>query len=309
VGRGSIFHFTAWLEKAEERKTKRFTPVSLSGKRCLIVDDNQTSLDILTHTLGLVGLRVVATKTPKEVIKILQQGFDGGDPFDICISDILMPDRSGYELAEEIRNTNAKLSALPLIALSSSSKRDAKRCQEAGFDGFLNKPCRREKLFKMIERIIGDRQDELERNQIKEQRIMTQYRLREEQKHSIHILLAEDNPLNQKLAEMMLTKAGYQVVVANNGLETVEKYVMSPEDFDLILMDIQMPEMDGIAATKAIREKGFDTTPIVAMTACAMKGDREKCLQAGMDDYIQKPIKREIVFQVLEKWVFEKSAS
>jgi len=107
----------------------------------------------------------------------------------------------------------------------------------------------------------------------------------------------------------VLTKAGYQVEVANNGLEAVEKYTKAPEAFDLIFMDVQMPQMDGMKATKAIRDKGFETVPIVAMTAHAMKGDREKCLEAGMDDYIPKPVKRELVFEMLEKWVFAKEAS
>ncbi|MBW1870390.1 MAG: response regulator [Deltaproteobacteria bacterium] len=132
---------------------------------------------------------------------------------------------------------------------------------------------------------------------------MTQYSVLEEMKHSVRILLAEDNPVNQKLAKMMLTKAGYQVEVANNGKEAVEKYTASPKDFDLIFMDVQMPEMDGLEATKAIRQGGFNSIPIVAITAHAMGGDRAKCLEAGMNDYITKPIKREVVFEVLEKWV------
>ena len=157
--------------------------------------------------------------------------------------------------------------------------------------------------------------------------IMTQYSLREEMKHSVRILLAEDNPVNQKLVKMMLTKGGYQVEVANNGREAVDKYSAAPEDFDLIFMDVQMPEMDGLKATTAIREfenqklktkpdvqkqqstiinhqSSIKRVPIVAMTAHAMKGDKEKCLAAGMDDYITKPLKREIVFEILEKQVF-----
>jgi len=151
----------------------------------------------------------------------------------------------------------------------------------------------------------------------------------------VRVLLAEDNPVNQKLARLMLTKAGYQVEVANNGRETVGKFTSSPDDFDLIFMDIQMPEMDGMEATSRIRELELKVqsskqkkneesdpsafslqlsarsghVPIVAMTAHAMKGDREKCLEAGMDDYITKPIKREAVFDVIETWVFNKKTS
>ena len=120
------------------------------------------------------------------------------------------------------------------------------------------------------------------------------------------MLLVEDNPVNKKLATLMLTKGGYLVEIADNGREAVEKFTNSPDDFDLILMDIQMPEMDGMTATQAIRSKGFDTIPIIAMTAHAMKGDREKCIEAGMDDYVTKPIRRETVFQMIEKWIFSR---
>jgi CheY-like chemotaxis protein len=123
-------------------------------------------------------------------------------------------------------------------------------------------------------------------------------------KHSSRILLAEDNLVNQKLATMMLSKAGYTVQVVSNGRLAVEAFTRNSDRYDLILMDIQMPEMDGFEATRQIREKGFTDIPIVAMTANAMKGDREKCLEAGMNDYISKPIKREIVFKILEERLY-----
>ncbi|HBF43437.1 MAG TPA: hypothetical protein DDW42_07375, partial [Desulfobacteraceae bacterium] len=220
--------------------------------------------------------------------------------------------------------------SISLLALSSSMERDAGKCEEAGFDGFLTKPIRREKLYKVLEKLIGECAGEGEKAGRVKKQIVTQYSVKEDMKHSVRILLAEDNPVNQKLANLMLTKAGYQVEVANNGRETVEKYTKSPGDFDLIFMDIQMPEMDGLEAAEEIRkweEKSREqlvvsgekdsgapvshnsqlTThiPIIAMTANAMKGDRKECLEAGMDDYIAKPIKRELVFEILEKWVFE----
>jgi CheY-like chemotaxis protein len=187
-------------------------------------------------------------------------------------------------------------------------ERDAKRCKEAGFDGFLGKPFPKAKLFRMMERILGRREEECEREEVVREKIMTRYTIREDMKRSVSILLAEDSPINQKLTTMMLTKAGYKVEVANNGEEAVQKYISAPEDFDLIFMDVQMPGMDGLEATKAIRGKGFDTVPIIAMTADAMKGDREKCLEAGMNDYIPKPIKRELVFEMLDKLVFHKES-
>jgi CheY-like chemotaxis protein len=306
VNKGSIFHFTAWFGKAEDKEVKRFTSVSLSGNKVLIVDDNRTNLDILTQTLELIGIRVVALNNGQELMLALQKAREAEEPFDICIVDLQMPKINGYDIAKQIRDPKSHFSNLPLIALSSAIERDAQKCEEVGFDGFLSKPIRREKLYRLLQRIIGERQDEGEEDKGPKDKIMTQYTVREDMKHSVHILLVEDNPVNQKLAKMILTKAGYQVEVASDGKEAVEKYTTSPEDFDLIFMDVQMPEMDGIEATKAIRERGFDTIPIVAMTAHAMKGDREKCLEADMDDYITKPIKREIVFEMLEKWVFDK---
>ena len=301
-GKGSIFHFTAWLEKSTGKSAERYTPALLTGKRILIIDDNRTNLEILTRNLELVGMRVVALRSGEEVLPALQKSVDEKDPFDVCISDIQMPGLSGYETAERIRESDSPLSNIRLIALSSVIERDARRCEEAGFDGFLNKPVRREKLYEMLARFPGEKKKGGEERR----EIMTQYSVREEMKLSIRILLAEDNPVNQKLAKIMLGKGGYQVEVANNGKEAVQKYITSPDDFDLIFMDIQMPEMDGVEACQAIRKKGFDTVPIIAMTAHAMKGDREKCIQSGMNDYVSKPIKREVVFAVIEKWVFGK---
>ena len=304
--KGSTFHFTAWLGKSEDKEIKRITPVSLSDKKILIVDDNLSNLKILTHNLESVGMAVVALTDGRDVLSTLQKALEGGKPFDLFICDIQMPGMSGYDVAREIRNSKLEIQNLPLVALSSLMERDANKCEEAGFDGFLSKPIRREKLYQMLERLLGEKKDEREKDEARQPKIATQYSVREDMKHSVRVLLAEDNPVNQKLAKLMLTKAGYQVKVAKNGQEAVDKFTASPEDFDLIFMDIQMPELDGMEAAETIRKKGFDTIPIVAMTAHAMKGDREECLKAGMDDYISKPIKREIVFKMIEKWVFER---
>ena len=308
-GKGSTFHITAWLRKSEDKKARRFVPVSLSGKRVLVLDDNQTNLDILTYLLESVDMRVLDFREGKDVVPALKSALEAGDPFDICITDLQMPGMNGYEVAKQIRNSKQQISNIPLLALSSMMARDARKCEAVGFGGFLNKPIRREKLYNMLGRMMGKLECEPEKDEIRKEKIITQYSVREEMKRSVRILLAEDNPVNQKLVKIMLTKAGYQVEVADDGQKAFEKYTTSPEHFDLIFMDIQMPEMDGIQATKAIREKGFDTIPIVAMTAHAMKGDREMCLESGMDDYITKPIKRELVFEIIEKWVFKKEPS
>jgi CheY-like chemotaxis protein len=178
----------------------------------------------------------------------------------------------------------------------------AQKCREVGFTAFLTKPARRDILLRTLARILGSREDE-QRRPPEAQKLVTQYSVREELKQSVRILLAEDNPVNQKLATIMLTKAGYTVTVVANGKLAVDAFTEKPNGFDTILMDIQMPEMDGYEATRHLRQQGFSKIPIIAMTANAMKGDKELCLAAGMSDYITKPIKREIVFQILEKWL------
>ena len=139
----------------------------------------------------------------------------------------------------------------------------------------------------------------------KHKEMVTQHSIEEDLKHSIRILLAEDNVLNRKLANFMLTKGGYQLDMVETGKEAVDRIAASPERYHLILMDIQMPEMDGREATRKIREMGFNDIPIVAMTAESMKGDYEKCIEAGMNDYIAKPIRRDLVFKTIKKWVLK----
>ena len=307
-GKGSTFYFTAWFKKAEEIKPKRFYNVQLEGKKVLIVDDNQTNLDLLKNVLSLIKLRVTAIKRGQDAIGVLKQAADEGDPFELCISDIQMPGYSGYELARQVRYMDRELNNLPLIALSSLLERDAKKCQKEGFNGFLPKPIQRDMLFQLIERVLQKDPESKTPVSQPSDRILTQHTIREESKLAVRILLAEDNPDNQTLARLLLTKAGYQVAVADNGREAVEIFFASPEDFDLILMDIQMPEKDGFEATRMIREHGYKDLPIVALTAHAMKEDKEKCLDAGMDDYVTKPIKRERVYNIIDKWIFQKTA-
>jgi len=305
-GAGSAFHFTAWFNKAEQTKIRRFSPISLSGKKVLILDDNKTNLDILTHVLEKAGMNVVSITHGKEVIPALEKALECGKPFDLFISDIQLPDISGYDVAIQVRKSGRPFEHLLMIAFSSFTGREAKTCKEAGFNGFLSKPVRRDRLFQMIERVLADKENRKTEDIRSDTKMMTQYSVKEDLKHSIWILLAEDNPVNQKLAKMMLTKAGYHVEIAGNGREAVDKLSYSPDSFDIIFMDIQMPEMDGIEATKEIRRLGYEKIPIIALTAHAMKGDREKCIEAGMDDYITKPVKRENVFEILEKYVFKK---
>ncbi len=302
AGQGSTFHFTACLKKSEKQHCRRFNKVSLRDKRVLVVDDNRTNLGILSHVLEAAGLQVTPLQDSSRVRETVLQAMAEGHPFDLAILDIQMPQPDGYTVARMLRHEIPETASLPLLAYTSSTDRNAKRCRDAGFNAFLTKPTRREILFKTMEKLLGT--EELTEGGQGDDRLITQYSVREELKQSVRILLAEDNPVNQKLATLILTKAGYRVEVAGNGREAVEMFAKDPDRFDLILMDIQMPEMDGLEATREIRRQGFADIPIVAMTANAMKGDREVCLEAGMNDYITKPVKRELVFEIIEKWLY-----
>ncbi len=303
-GEGSTFTFTAWVQKSLKQPEKKPFVEKLAGKRVLIVDDTQNNLEILAHILERCGMEAVKLESGKEVLQALRLQWENHAPIDLCILDTQMPGMSGYDVAREVRKLKPPLSDVPLIAFSSSTVKPSEKYRNAGFDGFLPKPVRRGKLLKMIERVMVKELPHPDRQ--KETHFATQHTVLEEFKHSIRILMAEDNPVNRKLALFMLTKAGYQLDMVEDGNEAVETYLAAPDRYDLILMDIQMPRMDGREASRRIRAKGFDGVPIIAMTAENMKGDREKCLEAGMNDYIAKPIRREVVFKMIKKWVLER---
>jgi CheY-like chemotaxis protein len=345
-GKGSTFHFTARFRKTELIGKKKPPPLLLAGKKVLIVDDNENNLAILKNMLDSVGLRVVALSNPNDVLHTVERAYESKDPFEFCIMDIIMPDMNGYEVAREIRKWEGKIRKntesiqpdlslkslyLPLVAFSSATEQGPKRSKESGFDGFLPKPVRRERLFEMIEWVAGAKAESRgEPGENREREIITRHSIRDEKKRAVRILLVEDNPVNQKLAILMLKKGGYHVETAGDGREAVDKYLAAPEEYDLIFMDMQMPKMDGLEATMAIRrweknnraclvgsegngnreatgykEQRTKSIPIIAMTANAMEEDRERCLKAGMDAYVSKPIKREIVYGMVEKWVLK----
>ncbi len=300
VGQGSTFHFSAWLEKSKKLPGNETPRQYLAGKKVLILDDNIINLEILTHVLEVANLRVVQFSRPDTVAEAIGQNYSQGDPFDLGIIDIQMPGISGYDVAKQIRRLDPPMCNLPLLAFSSSTLDRSAKFKKSGFNGFLPKPIQRRKLLTMMEYLLGNKEN-LE-GQAHQEGMITQHSIIEKAKHSIRILLAEDNPINQKLADFILTKAGYQVKIVENGKEAVEVYSADPGKFDLIFMDLQMPEMGGKEATEILRQKGFKEIPIIAMTADSMIGDYEKCLEAGMNDYIPKPIKREIVFEKVKKW-------
>jgi signal transduction histidine kinase/DNA-binding response OmpR family regulator len=298
---GTTFFFSAVMKKSTLAQSPPPAERNLRGRRVLVVDDNRVNNEIVHGILRKGGMEVTTLLNSTAAIAHLRETEQAGLPYDVAILDLQMPLLSGFELATQIRAMGTPAAAIPLLAYTSSTERVAQRCKEVGFTAFLTKPARRNILLRTLSRILGAK-EEIEDSQA-EKKLVTQYSLREELKQSVRILLAEDNPVNQKLAMMMLSKAGYKVTVVANGRLAVETFVAAPDDFDTILMDIQMPEMDGYEATRQIRSRGYGDIPIIAMTANAMKGDKELCLEAGMNDYLSKPIKRELVFQILERWL------
>ena len=318
---GSTFHFTSWLGRSVKKKSRPYQPTLLAGKKVLIVDDSASNLSIVRNLLEMVGMEAIAIDRGKLAIPTLVQGLKNGNPFDACLLDLQMTDLNGLALAEQIRTHGTVLATMPLIAMSARMAREVAKCEAAGVNGFLSKPIRRQKLYDMLERILTEVFAEEKGARASHAGVKTEYSVREEQKQSIRVLLAEDNAINQKLVTLMLTKSGYAVEVAHNGQEALDKYTAAPDKIDLIFMDVQMPEKDGLEATQAIRH--FEAAlpkplngdgsppmgvrvPIVAMTASAMTGDREKCIAAGMDDYVPKPIKREIVLEVIDKYILKR---
>ncbi len=302
-GKGATFHFTATMKKSSDQTASTFDLEDLKNKKALIVDDNQVNNQILQDVLAQVGIITETLTEPLDAIAELKNAEQQGHPFDFAILDTIMPSMSGFELAKAIRKAELANNTIPLIAYTARTGKVANKCKEVGFDAFLTKPTRKQILYHTIARTLGNATQAPSDTSSKD--LITQYSVKEQLKQSLTILLAEDNIVNQKLTTIMLTKAGYSVQVAENGAIAYNMYTNHPNDFDLILMDVQMPEMDGLECTKAIRENGHKSVPIIAMTANAMKRDREKCIESGMNDYLTKPIKRETVFKMIDKWIYK----
>jgi len=299
LGRGSQFHFTARLGIADASaiQTSAVAPAGiLRAARVLVVDDNRTNLRILEGMLTHWGMRSDSAQASEEALRKFSEAQQAGQPYALILTDSQMPTMDGFELIEKIRQV-PEASAATIIMLTSAGHRgDAVRCKQLGIAAYLLKPIRQSELREAIARVLGARE------QKGAAPLFTRYSIQDVagQTTSLHILLAEDNPVNQRLASRLLEKRGHSVVVAGNGREALD--ALEKESFDLIFMDVQMPVMDGFEATAAIREKeraGGVRLPIVALTAHAMKGDREKCLAGGMDSYLTKPIRPQELDEVL----------
>jgi len=306
-GQGSVFYFTIPLYNAQIIPVpllKNSEHVDLQGLSVLVIGDSKDSREIIQRYLIAWGMQSTTTNDSQVAMAILQQGYETGETYDLVILDTTMEqDSKVLELVSVIEN-HPTLSKPKIIVLRSyDGMGQNPTVLQAGGDGYLLKPVKQSQLFDCIAVVMSRTpRVELTINNI-EVAATVPVAVEDTSSAVITILLAEDNKANQKLAMLLLTKLGYQVQLANNGQEAVDG--VRRDSYDLILMDCQMPEMDGFEATMQIRqlEKGtVEHIPIIAMTANAMQGDREKCLSVGMDDYISKPINPKQLKQILERW-------
>jgi CheY-like chemotaxis protein len=295
--RGSTFHFTAPFGKpavAVQRPSPP-EPGTLHGLSVLVVDDNATNRFILAETLSQWHMRPTAVADAAAAMEELERAQRDGEPFTLVLLDANMPEVDGFTLAERIRANPDLVGATVMMLSSACQPIDAHRCHELGLAAYLTKPIKQTDLYRAILAALGAPAGET---------TAPAAPAVAPARRPLRLLLAEDNPVNQKLAVRLLEKKGHTVVVAGDGVEAVRAVADQP--FDLVLMDVQMPEMDGFDATAAIRARERGTgrhVPILAMTAYAMKGDRERCLAAGMDGYVSKPIQPRELWQAIEALV------
>ena len=295
-GRGSTFHFTAklGLALAAGKPSAAEGGTGLTGVPVLIVDDNPTNRRILEITLLQWGMRPTLVQSGWAALAELKRAYEAGNAIPLVLMDAQMPQLDGFAAAANIKQ-QANLGATIVMLTSGGQRGDAERCRQLGISAYLSKPVRQWELREAILRVLG-----LKPQRGESPRLVTRHSLQETRQH-LRILLAEDNPVNRELTVRILSKRGHSVAVAANGRTALE--MLEAQVFDLILMDVQMPEMDGFEATAAIRKNEAVTgtrIPIIAMTAHAMKGDRERCLDAGMDGYISKPVKADDLIKLAE---------
>jgi len=293
VGRGSEFSFAISFPIEGTTQAAARTSVSLGGRRLLVVDDNETNRRIVRDMLGAEGMAVHEAPRADAGLEALRRAAQAGTPYDLAILDAQMPDQDGFELATAVRADGALKETRLLILTSAGQRGDGERCRQLGIQAYLTKPIARADLVEAVGTVLAGRAsapgvaDLVTRHSIAESR------------HALRILLAEDNPVNQQVATAMLLKRGHQVDVVGNGREAVDAVAREP--YDVVLMDIQMPEMDGFEATEQIRALPRGRTlPIIALTAHALSGERERCLARGMSGYLAKPFKAHDLFAAVE---------
>ncbi len=295
LGVGSTFHFTARLQLPEPSgRSEPAEPQQLSGMRVLVVDDNATNRRILMQMLRKWHMQPVAADSGRAALETLAVGVDSGQPFRLVLLDAQMPGMDGIEVAQQIARDPQHAGVVMIVLTSAGQLRAADRMRNTAIRAYVTKPVKQSELLDQILVAIGPR--------VASPRRARSGAVRASARRALRILLAEDNAVNQAMAVRLLEKRGHQVVVAGHGREAVDAFRHNGP-FDTILMDVQMPEMGGLEATAAIREIEAGQgghVPIVALTAHAMQGDRERCLAAGMDGYISKPVHAEELFRVID---------
>jgi signal transduction histidine kinase/CheY-like chemotaxis protein/HPt (histidine-containing phosphotransfer) domain-containing protein len=309
VGVGSEFHFCVQFGTAKSQSSRASSsPVAthLRGARALIVDDNRTNRRILEGLLKHWEMNATAVSSGEEALAEISASHSSGVPYNLILTDMHMPKMDGFSLVETIKGQSHPSTATIMMLTSGGQRGDAARCSELGIAAYLLKPVRQSELREAIARVLNDHETSdavpmVTRDSLVDER---------DPACTLQILLAEDNPINQKLATRLLMKRGHRVTVTANGKEALA--ALADGAYDLVLMDVQMPEMDGLEATMKLREREKitgDHQPVVAMTALAMKGDRERCIEAGMDGYLSKPIRQQELDEALESYVDRKRTS
>ncbi len=300
-GRGSCFHFNAAFGVAAEIERPDSNEAVLAGTAVLVVDDNAVNRRIMTEMLWQWHMRPAFAAGGMEALAMLRQASQRGEPYSLVLTDCHMPEMDGFDLARQIKNSPHLARAVVMMLTSGMQLGDAQRCRELGICVHVTKPVRRSELRAAIANALTwrSRQEDQTPAEISGRISAAEPRTG----LALNILLAEDNIVNQRLAVRILENQGHHVKVANNGIEALQ--ALSHGHFDAILMDVQMPEMGGFETTEKIREgerASGDHIPIIAMTAHAMTGDRERCIESGMDDYISKPIRGSELIALVTKY-------
>ena len=307
AGVGSTFWFNATFEKQclEEgsERIKESGPVvaplaSIRNLHVLGVDDNATNRMIMTRMVESFGCRIETAASGAMALEMIHTGYNNEDPYQVVLLDMQMPEMDGEQTTKAIKADPIGKDITIIILTSMGQRGDAARLEALGCSGYLLKPVKQSMLREALATVLGQKQAGEGSG-----RLVTRHFLSEQKRKGMRILLAEDNPVNQKLAVVLLQKAGFSVDVVDNGLQAVQK--VKDGKYNAVLMDVQMPEMDGLEATGQIRRQtgtGMHI-PIIAMTAHALKGDRERCLEAGMDDYISKPLDPRLLLKKLDQWM------
>jgi PAS domain S-box-containing protein len=297
VDQGSTFHFTVRFGRLAQSEDQPALPdrERVCDLPVLIVDDNTTTRRILYEVLSHGGMRPMTAESGETALAALTHARDLGTPFPLVLLDAMMPDMDGFTLAAHIKHDPTLASATIMMLTSRGQRHDAARCQELGIAAYLTKPITQVELWQAIGRVLHSAIPAATLSPAVASRAL------QETHRPLRVLLAEDNVVNQRLAARLMEKRGHTVVVVSTGREALA--ALAQEPFDVVLMDVQMPDMDGLEATTAIRKWEQETrihVPIIAMTAHTMQGDAERCLAAGMDSYVSKPIKPEDLYAAID---------